>query len=304
VASLGLAGCASQAVPTVPALLPSSSIPAAASPSGAPGVVAGGCGSTRVFAGPGPDAQGPNAIAGLAGLRWAPATPAEAGITAYFFRPTPELLVVQPSPSGPSNKILWVTDGSPGANLVIAAYPAGSASPPIHFSFPATGLDYPSEIDLPTAGCWQLELGSSGATIDVLVGATGADPASPSPWWAVGGLTTCGHPVVARVRGQLTYLGGCDGNLGEPPTLISVSVGESFELHMTTDGPGGPPLYPLPTSSDTASVRLVSAEDAATATYQAIAVGNATLMSNGNCDSPAVSQFSGPCPVLLVEVTP
>lgn len=73
---------------------------------------------------------------------------------------------------------------------------------------------------------------------------------------------------------------------------------------MTTDGPGDPPLYPLPTSSDTAVVRLVSAEDAATATYQAIGARDATLMSNGNCDSPTVSQFIGPCPVVQVEVGP
>jgi hypothetical protein len=307
-ASLIVAGCASQVVPTTPpaATLPTSTpaSTAAVSPSGSSQIVPGGCGSTQVFAGPGPDAVGPDAIPGLEALRWAEATPAEAGIAAYSFRPAPEVLVVQPSPSGPSNKILWVTDGGLGANLDITAHPDGSASPSLHFSFPAAGRDYPSEIDLPTPGCWELDLGSTGAAMDLLVGPTGqGDGASPSaPWWAVGGLSACGRPAVSRVESRLTYLGGCDASFGEPPAVISLAVGELLDLHMTPEVIGGPPLYPLPTSTDAKVVKLVATQDAGTATYQAIGVGDATLLTNGSCSSTTVSQFNGPCPVVQIHV--
>jgi hypothetical protein len=171
-ASLLVAGCASQVVPTASAPFPSADGPTSRSTaplSASPAIVPGGCGPTKVFTGPGPDAKGTGAIAGLAGLRWAQASPADAGITGYFFRPTAAILVVDPSLSGPSNKILWVTQGNLGGALAVAAHPAGSAAPVVHFSFPGAGRDYPSEIDLPTAGCWELDLGSSGAAINLVV---------------------------------------------------------------------------------------------------------------------------------------
>lgn len=82
-----------------------------------------------------------------------------------------------------------------------------------------------------------------------------------------------------------------------------MSTGELLDLHMFPGGPGDPPLYPLPTSTDAKAVMLVATEDAATATYRAVGVGRATLMSNGNCSSASVSQFNGPCPVVHVNVT-
>jgi hypothetical protein len=48
---------------------------------------------------------------------------------------------------------------------------------------------------------------------------------------------------------------------------------------------------------------LVATQDAATATYQAVGAGSATLMSNGLCSSATVSQFNGPCPVVELNVT-
>jgi hypothetical protein len=41
----------------------------------------------------------------------------------------------------------------------------------VRFNFPGAG-SYPSIVDLPTPGCWQLDLaiGASRATLDLLVG--------------------------------------------------------------------------------------------------------------------------------------
>jgi hypothetical protein len=302
-----VAGCAPNVVATPSAVqIPSSPTPPAETfPLGPRTPIAGGCDRTQVFTGPGPDAAGADAIIGLDGLPWATASPAAVGITAYFFRPPPDLLVVGPPPTPPDNKILWVSQGNLSGDLLIEARPVGSSTPAVQFKLPAAGRDYPSLIELPSAGCWQLDIGATGATIDLLVGPTATvEGGTPSaPWWAVGGLSACGRPAVSRLSGRLTYLGGCDANFGEPAAVISMSTGELLDLHMLTDGAGGPPLYPLPTSTDTKVVLLVATQDAATATYEAVGVGSATLMSNGNCSSTTVSQFNGPCPVIQLNVS-
>lgn len=301
-----VAGCAPQGVPIASAapILSSPTASVETFPPGPRTAIAGGCGGTQVFTGPGPDAAGPDGIPGLDGLPWATASPAAVGITAYFFRPPPDLLIVGPSPTGPDNKVLWVSQGNLSGDLLIEARPNGSSTSTVHFRFPAAGRDYPSLIELPTAGCWQLDLGSTGATIDLVVnGSDQSAAAVPSPWWAVGGLSACGRAAVYRLAGHLTYLGACDANLGEPPLTIMMTLGEVVDLHMTTDGAGGPPLYPLPSSSDSNVVKKVAGEDAATATFQAVGVGIAVLMTSGNCSSAETSQFNGPCPVLRVDVS-
>lgn len=77
--------------------------------------IAGGCGHTQAFAGPGPGAADQN----LGGNPWASASP---GIVAYFWRTAPYLRAGSVQSDGSSNKILWITTtGSTGAPLVIAA---------------------------------------------------------------------------------------------------------------------------------------------------------------------------------------
>ena len=65
-------------------------------------------------------------------------------------------------PDNPSNKILWYVrlprDGHP---LVVRAHPAGGTTPVVSYSFPADsspGEIYPSAVDVPTPGCWTLDL--------------------------------------------------------------------------------------------------------------------------------------------------
>ncbi len=139
---------------------------ASVQPSALPSPVAGG-GATQVFAGPGPDAY-----LGLADNPWAPATPAEAGIVAYFWYPPPDLVFAY-GPNG-GTKVLWISHGQQAAHLTIAAHPFSASSPVVQYDFAAASSpngNYPSIVDLPSAGCWRLELtlGIAHATIDVMV---------------------------------------------------------------------------------------------------------------------------------------
>lgn len=175
-AALLVAACSSLPPPS-----PTSSPTSAASPStlqspqaaASPSPVGGGCGSTQVFAGPGPDAN-----LGLADNPWAPATPADAGIVAYFWYPPPGVIFASRS-SQDAPKVLWISHEQSG-HLVIKAHPLGAASPVATFDVPPASSpagNYPSGIELPSAGCWHLDLtiGSAQAAIDLLVAPT------PSP---------------------------------------------------------------------------------------------------------------------------
>jgi hypothetical protein len=78
-------------------------------------------------------------------------------------------------PDNPSNKILWIVR-SPrdGHSLEITARLAGDPSQVVRISRPPDsepGEIYPSEVDLPTPGCWKLQLawGTHRASIDVRV---------------------------------------------------------------------------------------------------------------------------------------
>jgi hypothetical protein len=150
------------------------SLPAAASPSastiGSPSPVGGGCGTTQVRSGPGPDAD-----LGLTDNPWASATPADAGIVAYFWYPPPDLIVAH----GPITraKVLWISHGQQAAHLTIVARPLTGSSIVVRLAFPPSASGgYPSLIDLPSPGCWQLEitLGTAHATLDVTVAPVGS----------------------------------------------------------------------------------------------------------------------------------
>ena len=66
------------------------------------------------------------------------------------------------NPSNPSNKILWIVRlPRNGSNLVIRATPIHARTPVVIITRPADsspGEIYPSEVDVPRAGCWHLTL--------------------------------------------------------------------------------------------------------------------------------------------------
>jgi hypothetical protein len=175
IAGLLASGCQSTVPPSPASVVPSPSVAPVASveASTSPSPVAGSCGATQAFAAPGPDAG-----LGLADNVWAPASPAEAGVVAYFWYPPPDLVFAH-GPNG-GTKVLWISHGQQASRLTIAAHPFNASSPVVRSDFPAASSpigNYPSEIDLPSPGCWRLELtlGTVHATIDVMVG-----PARPA----------------------------------------------------------------------------------------------------------------------------
>jgi hypothetical protein len=134
----------------------------------------GGCEQTHVFGAPGPGAA---ASLGLSQSAWAAAAPAERGLVAFFFsRSAPLLTANRHPPPGQSNKILWFDALGASSDLVIAAHPAGTETPIVRFRIPPaaspTGA-YPSTIDLPSGGCWRLDIDVAGqpASMSLLVAA-------------------------------------------------------------------------------------------------------------------------------------
>jgi len=65
-------------------------------------------------------------------------------------------------PEDPANKILWVVRLPHGGSaLTITGHPLGAATPLVKVVQPADsgpGEIYPSIVDMPTAGCWVLDL--------------------------------------------------------------------------------------------------------------------------------------------------
>jgi hypothetical protein len=153
--------------------------PTPAQSSAVPVPVAGGCGGTQVFAGPGPDAN-----LGLSDNPWAAATPTDAGIVGYFWYPPPEVLFAT-DPTGDSPKVLWISHSEQAGQLSVTAHPLGASVPVVRFAFGAATSpagNYPSLIALPSPGCWHFDLaiGATRATMDLMV-ASARPPASSSP---------------------------------------------------------------------------------------------------------------------------
>jgi hypothetical protein len=175
--SLLLVACqpAPTATPTDALAAPSISAPseaasARATQAGSPTPVAGGCGETQVFLGPGPDAA-----LGLEGNAWAAATPWSVGLIAYFWSAPPNLLQV-PGPDHVT-KVLWIYHGAAQVGTVtVDAHPLGASTPHVTSTIGyavVNGGNYPSSIEVPTPGCWELDvtLGATHATLDVEVAA-------------------------------------------------------------------------------------------------------------------------------------
>lgn len=177
-------GAACNSLPTASPILASSapsseplistSQPASNAPIGSadvPVAIAGGCGKTTLYGPPGPSVA---LVHGLDTNEWAVADPASAGLVAYFWGKQPHLIIS--SRATGTNKILWVSDRVVSGVLTVRARPIGGADQSITAKFPSADSplgNYPSGIDLPTPGCWNLDLtlGDTHASIDVLVAA-------------------------------------------------------------------------------------------------------------------------------------
>ncbi|MBJ7601190.1 MAG: hypothetical protein JF922_24345 [Candidatus Dormibacteraeota bacterium] len=101
---------------------------------------------------------------------------------AYLF--ARQLVAGDARPDGSSNKVLWVTRDHPGG-LRIEAHPAGDAEPVITIQGAITYANQmPSEVDLPTPGCWSFDLSwgqafSNTDGLSLLVLPAGTVPATP-----------------------------------------------------------------------------------------------------------------------------
>ena len=162
---LGVAGCSSSAPKASSPASPSPS-PVDRLPSAAASIVAGGCGSTNVYRGGVPpwlDAAGANNNPDS--LAYVIASPP---VAAGFLFGNP---LTAGSPTTRANKILWVV-GFPreSTSLVVTGHPVGAGSPIIRDSFPADsspGEIYPSIVDVPSPGCWHIDLSWAGHTASV-----------------------------------------------------------------------------------------------------------------------------------------
>ncbi len=162
---LAIAGCTSSTTAVHPS--PSPSIDR--SPSSDAQAITGGCGQTQIYKGGEPDwltrAGDNNNPKGLPYFITSPAI-AAGFVFGYPLR--------SGAPTNPDNKILWVVDRPrDGNSLVISGHPLSAADPTMQASFPdnsGPGAIYPSEVNVPAAGCWQFEIawGPNRATVDLV----------------------------------------------------------------------------------------------------------------------------------------
>ena len=93
---------------------------------------------------------------------------------AYLWGDPPCLAAGKVRAGGLSNKVLWISDDAPSGHLLVAAHPLVARAPEVRFDIPPASSprgNFPSSIDLPTPGCWHLDLtlGETMAAIDLLV---------------------------------------------------------------------------------------------------------------------------------------
>ena len=98
-----------------------------------------------------------------------------------------ELVAKGERPDGSANKVLWLTQ-TPIAStqLTLRAQPADAATPVVNLTVPrAEGQQqFPSIVDLPTPGCWQLNISwgagsTENSTFGLMVLPGGALPRRP-----------------------------------------------------------------------------------------------------------------------------
>lgn len=69
-----------------------------------------------------------------------------------------ELVAKGERPDGSANKILWLTRAPvPSSQLTLRAQPADAATPVVTFRL-AGYQQFPSIVDLPTPGCWRINI--------------------------------------------------------------------------------------------------------------------------------------------------
>jgi len=130
--------------------------------------------------------------------------------------------------------------------------------------------------------------------------------ASGQSWWAWPGLSACGLAAEIRYDGRVFGLGDCAGVLLDPATTVRLHVGETLDLHTTTNAPVGtaPPelIIPLPSLATSDVLKVIAVADGgASASYLAVAPGTVTLVTRGFCLKGG-DETNGPCPLLTVVV--
>jgi hypothetical protein len=150
-----LAGCASSPSVSKPASSPAAQHSASVSAS-VPGWrnTGAGCGGTAVGTGPGLPSW---AEVGGGGIPGAVGRPPE--VIGVMF--ATELVAKGERPDGSTNKILWLT-GAPisSSQLMLRAQPADAATPVVNLRVARVAgyQQFPSIIDLPTPGCWRINI--------------------------------------------------------------------------------------------------------------------------------------------------
>jgi hypothetical protein len=123
---------------------------------------------------------GPLGIEGLTDVPWAKADPLSSQVTAFLFfveSTYQHTHTYQPLhtggsyPDGRSTKILWVlTVSPPPESVVMTGVKVSSPHESFQQTFPMAGApgpgwDYPSIVDIPTPGCWQLQVNGTASLI-------------------------------------------------------------------------------------------------------------------------------------------
>jgi hypothetical protein len=174
-AALLVSGCGSAAAPTQPAR---TQPPAATSMPIAPSATAvvqspADCPITPIYTNP---YSGPDSNTAPAALPWVQAEPTSSGITGHLFYAIDSqhyfLHAGGQFPDGTADKILWLITNPQATNqLAIKGTMLSNPQETFDEVFPAAVSppnNYPSIIDAPTAGCWQLTL-TSGAVTGTLI---------------------------------------------------------------------------------------------------------------------------------------
>jgi hypothetical protein len=120
-------------------------------------------------------------LAGPEEVPWMKAEPSSSGIIGYLFFIGPEASknqAYQPLhtggryPDGRSTKILWVIDSSNASNNIeITGKKVSATHETFQQSFPMASSpagNYPSIVNVPTSGCWQMQLKSGTMTGTVI----------------------------------------------------------------------------------------------------------------------------------------
>jgi hypothetical protein len=124
-----------------------------------------GCAGSRMYTAPAPRWSTKQ---GLDRIPWLRPLPESAGVVGFFWPHQPYLVPAGHLHSdGAANKILWVAQT--GGHLTVKAHPIDRDAPVVSFDLGSSGFQWPSSIDLPSAGCWTLTLTWSNKQADVNV---------------------------------------------------------------------------------------------------------------------------------------